>query len=36
MLKGVRDVEVDGREGSVVRIDIFPASADCRDSAVWC
>jgi hypothetical protein len=36
VLKGVRDVEIDWGEGAVVRVDIFPTSADCCNCAVVC
>jgi hypothetical protein len=34
VLKGVRDVEVNGGEGAVVWVDVFPASTDCSDCSV--
>jgi len=36
VLKGVRDGEVDGGEGAVVWVDVFPAYADCSDCSVSC
>lgn len=36
VLKGVRDGEVDGGEGAVVWVNVFPTSADCSDCSVCC
>jgi hypothetical protein len=36
VLEGIRDVKIDGRKGSIIWVDVFPASADCCDSAVSC
>jgi hypothetical protein len=36
VLERIRDVEIDGREGAVVRVDVFPAGADCCNCAVSC
>jgi hypothetical protein len=36
VLKRVRDVEVDGREGAVVWENVFPAGADCCDGTIDC
>lgn len=36
VLEGVRDVEIDGREGAVIWKDVFPACADCSDDTSGC